>query len=350
MDILEIISNTFTNADLMSALISSIVITLLSFFLRKKNIFNKTTSKTLSTLLLTISIPALAFNSFMQDIDSDTLRQGLSVLIWGVIIYVILIFLTLVTYTKYSKKVQDILRMSTIFGSTTFFGIPIISAVYGVEGAMFATLFNIGYRVYLYSYCYIKISDLKMEKKDIKGMFLNPIILATFFGLFIWLFQDFMPQIEMIIENEEHLFAFLRLDTVIPQFYRPVTLLASLASPLAWLAIGATLAEISLKEAVKFKVVWQHAFMKVAIVPMINIAFLILLVATNVMSVSFVAFATMTIMMATPVSTVVTAFAIGFDKEAVLASNCSLVSTIIAVIAMPIWLIVLQIIYNLGIF
>ena len=59
---------------------------------------------------------------------------------------------------------------------------------------------------------------------------------------------------------------------------------------------------------------------------------------------------TMIVMMATPSATVAVAYAINFDKEAVLASNASLLSTIVAVFIIPSWLVILKIIGNLGIF
>ncbi len=42
------------------------------------------------------------------------------------------------------------------------------------------------------------MSGLKMEAKNIKAMFVNPIIIATFAVLFIWLFQGYLPQVSVI--------------------------------------------------------------------------------------------------------------------------------------------------------
>jgi len=346
MDISRLIIDTLTNIDLMSAISSSVIIILLGFYLRKRGIIGESCAKSLSKVLLAAAIPALAFSAFMQNINPETLRQGANVLIWGIVIYVLLILLTKVTYGKYPRDKQDVLRVLTIFGSTTFFGIPIISAIFGAEGAMLAAIFNIGYRIFLYSYGYIKMSGLKMERKNIKSMFLNPIILATILGLIIWVTQEHLPQVNV----GEVTVSFLRVDETLFWLYRPVIFLSSLASPLAWLSIGATLAEISMKEAAKEKDAWYYTFIKILIVPLFNLICLVLLKVTGIMPVSYVALATMIIMMATPTATVAAAYAIGFDKEAVLASNCSLLSTIIGVLSMPIWIVILEIINSFNIF
>ena len=55
---------------------------------------------------------------------------------------------------------------------------------------------------------------------------------------------------------------------------------------------------------------------------------LAVLTATNILPVNFEALATIVIMMATPAATVAAAYAISFDREALLASNASLLSTI----------------------
>ena len=55
-------------------------------------------------------------------------------------------------------------------------------------------------------------------------------------------------------------------------------------------------------------------------------------------------------MMATPTATVAAAYAISYDREAVLTSNASLLSTVSAVVMMPIWIALLGILQSAGIF
>ena len=84
-------------------------------------------------------------------------------------------------------------------------------------------------------------------------MFLNPVVLATFCGLILWIIQPYMPKISGISPTTKTMVnvAFYRIDVTAPWIYKPLSYLASLASPLAWLAIGSTLGEISVKQVVK---------------------------------------------------------------------------------------------------
>ncbi|AUJ25818.1 MULTISPECIES: AEC family transporter [Virgibacillus] len=351
MTILQEIQQTFTDMKIVSAISSTLFIILLGFFLRKREIFNDQVGKVLSKVVLIVALPALAFKAFMKDIDAESLAEGIEVLIWGIAIYIILILISKPMYLKYKGDRQDTLRVLTIFGSTTFFGIPIVGAIYGAEGILYASIFNIGYRIFLYSYGYIKMSGLKMEVGNVKEMFLNPIIIATFLGLFIWIFQGYLPQVSVVAEDGTKAdVAFLRIDQTAPWLFQPMEYLARLASPLAWLAIGATLGAIKFRTALTDRTSLFYSFNKVIIVPLLNIAFLSLLAVTNVLVVSDVSLGTIVIMMATPTATVAAAYAISFDRDALLASNASLLSTITAVIFIPVWIIVINIIAGLPIF
>src|SRR5699024_2700661 len=98
-------------------------------------------------------------------------------------------------YSRKNMDKREVMGILTTFGSTTFFGIPIVGAIYGPKGVLYSSIFNIGYRIFLYSYAYIKMSGLKMEKENIKKMFLNPIVIATLVGFVLWLIQGVMPQV-----------------------------------------------------------------------------------------------------------------------------------------------------------
>ncbi|WP_125574014.1 AEC family transporter [Levilactobacillus huananensis] len=356
MGVMKAVTTTFTNAAIISSITSTVFIILLGFYLRRRGTFGENFGKVLTKVVLSVAIPALAFNSFMQPMNGDAFKQGMGVLVWGIVIYILLIFVTPFLYQRYVKEQRDVLAILTTFGSTTFFGIPIVGAVYGAKGVMYSSIFNIGYRIFLYSYAYIKMSGLKMEAKNVKKMFLNPIVIATFLGLFMWLGQHLVPQVTVPVAvngvqtTGVAAVAFYRIDQTALWLYKPLSYLANLASPLAWLSIGVTLGSISFKDAAADKTPWYYAFNKVIIVPLLNLVILYLLNVTGILSLSYVAVATIVVMMATPTAAVASAYAISFDREAVLSSNASFISTIAAVVMMPVWIAIMEVLNGLGIF
>lgn len=343
MSLMESIYETFASTKVQNAVFSTISIIGLGFWLRKKNIFTSEFGKILSKVVLSVSLPALAFKSFMLSIDTEKLTQGMGVLVWGFVIYIVLILITPFMYYRYEGDRRTTLQVLTDFGSTTFFGIPIVSAIYGAQGVIYSSIFNIGYRVFLYSYGYVKMSGLKMELNNIKTMFVNPIVLATFGGLFIWIFQESLPQVMVATEKGLQSYGFLRIDMTLPWLYSPILHLANLASPLAWLAIGSTLGEISFQKAASDKTSWYYSFNKVLLVPILNLAILLALISLGWLPLKYEALATIIIMMATPAATVVASYAISFNREALLASNASLISTVVSILFMPIWIVILEV-------
>lgn len=344
MNLREVLHKTFTNTEIVSAITSTIFIILLGYNMRKKGIFDDKFSKVMTKVVLSVSLPALVFTSFMAPIDEKTLQRSINILIFGILLYVILIFFTPLLYLHYSKDKRSVLSVMTTFGSTAFFGIPIISAIYGSKGIIYASIFNIGYRIFLYSYAYIVMSELKMNKENIKKIFFNPVIIATFLGLILWIMQPSMPKLTRInpVTKQNVDIAFFRIDVTAPWLFKPLTYLSSLSSPLAWLAIGSTLNEISVKEIICSKTSWHYTIMKTAVVPLATLAILFILKITNIMQVDITALATIVIIMATPTSAVISSYAIGFDREAVMTSSASFLSTFGSIIMIPIWIIVIN--------
>jgi hypothetical protein len=191
------------------------------------------------------------------------------------------------------------------------------------------------------------MSGLKFEKKNFKMIFGNIIVIATFAGLLIWIFQSSLPQVAVQVkvgeETKEVMYAFLRIDKTAPWLFKAITYLADLSSPLAWLAIGITLGNISLGEAVKDKMVWYYSIVKLILVPAVFVG--IIFAVSPFLPMAPEASKGILIMLATPPATVAVAYAIKYDKEAALASNASLLGTVLAVFAIVFWIVAGSVIF-----
>lgn len=350
MNLGKILEDILNNNNIIGTISSVLIIILIGFIFTKKKILSEVTAENLSKIILFLAIPALSYNAFMQDMDSEKLNQSMSLLIWSIIIHLALIFISSIIFKKYGKSEKDVLRMITIFGSTTVFGIPVIQAVYGDLGAMYASVFNLPYRALLYTYGYITISEVKLKKENIGKIISNPVIVATFLGMGVWIFQKYLPQISInengIIRN----YGILRIDKTAYWLFKPMQYLAALNAPLSWLSIGITLAGVPLDETLKSKISWKYSILKVSIIPMILISIFVGLKFIAGYEISYIAVATIIIMMATPAATVIATYAINFRKEPLLVSSCSLASSILAVLMIPAFIVLIEILKVMGIF
>ena len=350
MNLGKILEDILNNNNIIGTISSVLIIILIGFIFTKKKILSEVTAENLSKIILFLAIPALSYNAFMQDMDSEKLNQSMSLLIWSIVIHLALIFISSIIFKKYGKSEKDVLRMITIFGSTTVFGIPVIQAVYGDLGAMYASVFNLPYRALLYTYGYITISEVKLKKENIGKIISNPVIVATFLGMGVWIFQKYLPQISInengIIRN----YGILRIDKTAYWLFKPMQYLAALNAPLSWLSIGITLAGVPLDETLKSKISWKYSILKVSIIPMILISIFVGLKFIAGYEISYIAVATIIIMMATPAATVIATYAINFRKEPLLVSSCSLASSILAVLMIPAFIVLIEILREIGIF
>ena len=350
MNLGKILEDILNNNNIIGTISSVLIIILIGFIFTKKKILSEVTAENLSKIILFLAIPALSYNAFMQDMDSEKLNQSMSLLIWSIIIHLALIFISSIIFKKYNKSEKDVLRMITIFGSTTVFGIPVIQAVYGDLGAMYASVFNLPYRALLYTYGYITISEVKLKKENIGKIISNPVIVATFLGMGVWIFQKYLPQISIKENGIVRDYGILRIDKTAYWLFKPMQYLAALNAPLSWLSIGITLAGVPLGETLKSKISWKYSILKVSIIPMVLISLFVGLKFIVGYEISYIAVATIVIMMATPAATVIATYAINFRKEPLLVSSCSLASSILAVLMIPAFIVLVEILKVMGIF
>ena len=350
MNLGKILEDILSNNNIIGTISSVLIIILIGFIFTKKKILSEVTAENLSKIILFLAIPALSYNAFMQDMDSEKLNQSMSLLIWSIIIHLALIFISTIIFKKYGKSEKDVLRMITIFGSTTVFGIPVIQAVYGDLGAMYASVFNLPYRALLYTYGYITISEVKLKKENIGKIISNPVIVATFLGMGVWIFQKYLPQIPINENGIVKDYGILRIDKTAYWLFKPMQYLAALNAPLSWLSIGITLAGVPLGETLKSKISWKYSILKVSIIPMVLISLFVGLKFIVGYEISYIAVATIVIMMATPAATVIATYAINFRKEPLLVSSCSLASSILAVVMIPAFIVLVEILKVMGIF
>ena len=331
MNTTNILISILSDQNIIGVMSSSISIMVLGFYLGKTEKFKSYFSIPLGEIILSLSIPALSFNAFMKDFDKTTFANGLNILIWSILIHLTLILTGKYFFKNLNSEKQLTLKMMTVFGGITVFGIPIVQALYGDLGIIYSSIFSIPYRVLLYSYGFIKMSGIKMDNKNIKSMLLNPVILATFMGLFIWIFQEYLPQVNISGQK----YAFLRIDKTAFWIYKPLSFLAGLCSPLSWLAAGLKLSELSIKESFKNSIAWQFSIIKTIFIPILTLVVVYVCNLFGILSLSKESLGVIIVMMGTPTASVIIAYSLKYNREPLVTSSCSLLSTIFSLITIP---------------
>ncbi|MDD4532440.1 MAG: AEC family transporter [Bacilli bacterium] len=365
------IGSALSSMSLWTAVAKSVLIILVGFTMTKLRIFPENTGKILSKIVMKVALPCLAFGAFMTTITTETFNSAIFSFFYGFFIYVAFIFLAKLIFKWVKDPTQrKVLEILFVFGSTTFFGQPLINAVFPAAYND-SNMFNIAYRVFLYSYAYISIcnnddatitdTSLTEKKKSsvgiatmLKRIFVNPIIIATLVGFVLWALQLIPGSTDVnnwwVISFNEKTGVFWNIQISLPWLYNTVKTIGGLSSPLVWIAIGCTLGKVSFKAAVGDKKVWAYCLIKVLVGPILNFVLLLLINMIPVFNVTFTTVAATTIMWAVPPATVAVTYCINSDKCATFASSCSLLSTLTSVVFIPVYMILLTIVQSAGIF
>ncbi len=380
-----------TSSALWGAILATILIIALGYILVKIHVFKAEWKTVLNNVVLKIAIPALCFKSFMIDCNKEDLTQHGVILGVSFAFYIILIIIAelwvrflprllpkavkkteiqinfeankggviaeQVTQdgkikTESDQKRALVMWMMLIFGSAIFFGFPIVEALYkGKEsqGFIASNIWTIPYRIFIQSYCMMAICGTKFSKNNIKQWakeaFVNPIIIPTFIGLILWLTQ-LIPGASSFGPNfSEGNSGWFSWDVTMPYLYQPIALLAAMSSPLIWISIGMTLATSDIKTAAKDKWIWVFSVEKLIIIPLLVFFIMWGLRAGNLIDTEVAV--SMVILAATPPATAVIAYSMQYKVCDEFAVQCSALTTLLSIIAIPVWVIISQIVFGI---
>ncbi len=373
------LATAMSNTTLWTNIAKTVIFILLGFIFTKKKLLPGETGKVLTKFVMGVCLPCLAFCSFMKDF---TVTEGVGAIVnfvGGFVFYILFIFLgkAIFLWVK-DKNKRDVLAVLFAFGSTTFFAYPLVTAIYGKTAGNYFNIMNVAYRVFLYSYAYMVVAGVSLKKGNgessegdvskeqptlssiLKKVFLNPILIATFAGLLLWVLQAIpgsaLVRTDWLTTNvAETKVAFWRFDVTLPWFYQTANTLGNLSSTIILFAIGCTLGKGSVKDAATDKYAWIWTGIKIIIAPAIVLAILFGVEAISkacgyaeLITIETVQSSVFTWLV--PPATVAVGYCLNFDKEKEMASHISLISTFGAVIGVILWVIVLVIVESSGFF
>lgn len=194
----------------------------------------------ISKLVVDVGLPALIFYSFVAGFDRDMLVSMYVVLAFGMGMAFLGygISKTIYKILSLNEEKKDQFTISATFGNTGFIGIIVCLAIFGPQGALLATVFDLGMTFVLFTFgIYVISSSNQNGVLEKLKLFINPPVIALILG-----------------------FAISMLDVTIPVILLDgVELVAGMTGPLAMIFVGALLSQL------KGKIEWQGKEMNLLI-------------------------------------------------------------------------------------
>lgn len=272
----------------------------------------------LSKVIFNISLPLMLFTNFLK-LEATPKLLANSFVVLSVSGFIIMFLLLIGWMTTRIFKITGgeaaVFKAHSMFGNTIFLGFPLISALYGAEGLLYASMFQLVSTVIMWTVGVVVLtynSGISWKKSILKVI--NPNTIATLAGLALFFLSIKLPKL----------------------IVSPLSDLGSANTWLSMLYIGAMLYFSKPGEILKRKSVYVLSFNRLILLPAILIALFWLSSAISfgtpdkLVSSVIILEASMPCM----ASVVIMAKELGADDS--LAVGNVFVSTIISIVTLPV--------------
>lgn len=294
------------------------LIILLGFILFKVKVITEQGRKQLSEVLLTIVIPSLVIMAYQIDVTPKIMKGILWSYLLSAISIIIGIFIARICIKDKMKNFR-MCRMCIGYTNCAFMGIPLIEALFGSEGVLYLTSYITLFNIFAWTHGIMLVTDEKSFKGLLKVM-KNPTIISVAVGILLFVAGIKLPKV--IASSLDYI--------------------KMMNTPIAMLVAGATMAESNLLKALKEPNVMLPVALRLVIVPVVVVALFKLLPVP-----SEVIFTTNMIAAACPTATIVTLFAIRYNRNAVRASEIFAISTLLSGITLPLVVLLSEFVFYL---
>lgn len=285
---------------------------LIGIVLQKRKIITKEVRKGMTDLVIDVILPCNIIQSFRLEFDMSVLMQF--AVIFGVAVCVQLVCWVLgkVLYRGKNQGEKAVLQYGTVCSNAGFMGNPIAEGVYGSQGLMMASVYLVPQRIVMWT-AGLSCFTSKSEGSVVKKILTHPCIIAVEIGLALFLFQIPLP-------------GFLG-DTV--------KSISGCNTAMSMILIGSILAEVHIKELLD-KTALFYSAVRLAVIPgLALLGCLIFGIGGLVAGVSV-------LLAAMPAGSTTAILAARYDGDAVFASKCVTLSTVLSLITIPVWCLVLD--------
>ncbi len=300
---------------LFNQMIILFLIMFVGFLCRKTGLLKEGGSRTISGIVVNVANPALILSA---SINKESTIQGMDLLytmMIAVMIYLALIFIAKIVprMLHTERKKWGTYEIMMVFSNIGFMGFPVISAVYGSEALLYASVFMLPYNFLIYTYGVATMQEnrdgndkKKNEKLCLKKIF-NIGVVACIVSIIIYLTQIPVPAI---------------LEQV-------VTSLSNLTAPLSMIVIGDSIAMMNVKELVKDMKLLLFSLLKLLLIPVIGVLIM------RGLEINEILVGVCMVMLATPVGSMTAMLAQQYEGDYELASKGVAITTILSVVTMP---------------
>jgi len=290
----------------------------------KFRVFTNDSKDVLSKVIFNISLPLMLFTNFFRlNATPRLIANSLTILVLSVVVIFFLLLIGWIIVKTFRLKGHEaaVFKAHSMFGNTIFLGFPLITALYGVEGLLYASIFQLVSTTIMWTAGVIILSHgsgTTWRKSLIKV--LNPNTIATAIGFVFFILSVRLPDIIL----------------------KPMTDLGSANTWLSMLYIGALLAFANVGGLLKKKSLYLISFNRLIFAPALLITIFYLTGILTGLTPEKLVSSVIILEASMPCMVTVVIMAKEFGSDDTLAVGNVFVSTIFSILTLPLVVLVLE--------
>ena len=282
----------------------------------KRQILTEEVSKKASAIVVNVANPCMIVSSALTDqqMQRKELLQTLAIV---VLMYAFLLIVAqlLPGILHIQKGSRGAYAAMTVFANIGFMGFPVLAAMYGNGALLYGAVFQIPFNILIYTYGVAVLArkpdacgKAELDRIEMLKKIFNIGVIACIAAMLIY---------------------FLRIP--IPSFLQAfITNLGNLTAPLSMMIIGASLAQIPLKELFLDKKLLLFSLVKLLLLPAVWMLMVNRLAEQEILR------GVCLVMMAPPAGSMTAMLAQQYDGDYETASRGVALTTVLSVVTMPV--------------
>ena len=296
----------FTGLFEMQGMLFTIMI--LGYIFRKAGMISDEGKSLLTDLVLYVTLPASIIKSFQIEFNHQILVSCIVVIVVAAGIQVGAWLLGMILYPDFPDERKKVLQYATICSNAGILGNPIAEGIFGSMGLLYASIYTIPQRTFMWSIGLTYFTQAPDMKTLIKKVSTHPCIVSVVIGMLIMVFQIPVPGfLSLTIKN-----------------------IAGGNTFLAMSLVGTILAEVPFRSLPEKDTVY-YSFIRLFFIP-----FLVYL-ACHFAQVDSLVTGVSVVLSGMPSASVTAVLAAKYGKDEVFATKCVVLSTLLSMVTVPLW-------------
>ena len=265
--------------------------------------------QTLSNLLVYLVVPAMIINSYRMDFSMEILHNLMAAFLLSTFAILLGLAITMLLTTRRKDERMPIFRFACVFSNAGYMGLPLISALFGSEGLLYASAYFTMFNLLLWTVGYSMVSGSSNPKEIARSLLHTPVIYAIIVGIAIYLFQIPLP-------------------TLITQ---PMEFLGGMNTPISMVITGMLIASGDLRRTLTDKHIWTLAVVRMLLIPVLSIA------AFAVLGLFRYGMTTQVVLLleCCPAAAITSVFAVQFGHDEQFAAGSVVLTTLLSIVFLP---------------